>query len=119
MSQAVEVIGYVAAALTTGAFAPQVWRTYQTRRARDLSLVMLVATLVGNGLWLTYAVIVWAPPVMAANFFTILLVGALVAMKLGQRDRIEQAVAAAVEAVEAATPGPAEQPVPVPVRIAS
>lgn len=116
MSQAVEVIGYVAAALTTGAFAPQVWRTWKSGSARDLSLAMLLATLVGNGLWLSYAVIVWAPPVMAANVFTILLVGALVAMKLGQRARIEQAVAAAVEA---ATPSPAAETVPVPVRIAS
>ena len=113
MNETAEIIGYVAAVLTTGAFAPQVLRTWKTRSARDLSLSMLLATLLGNTLWFAYAVMLWAPPVMAANFFTILLVGALVAMKLGQRERIEHAVAVAVEAVEAAAPAPEVEPIPV------
>jgi MtN3 and saliva related transmembrane protein len=113
MTETAEIIGYVAAVLTTGAFAPQVWRTWKTRSARDLSLSMLLAMLIGNVLWLAYAAMIWAPPIMAANFFTILLVGALVAMKLGQRERIEHAVAVAVEAVEAAAPAAEVEPVPV------
>ena len=113
MNETTEIIGYVAAVLTTGAFAPQVWRTWKTRSARDLSLTMLLAMLIGNGLWLAYATMIWAPPIMAANFFTMLLVGALVAMKLGQRERLAHAVAVAVESVEAAAPAPDAEPVAV------
>lgn len=109
MPSSLDLLGYIAAALTTGAFAPQVWRTWRTRSARDLSLVMLLATFFGNGLWLAYAVASWAPPIIVANAFTILLVGALVAMKLGQRDRIEAAAAMVIDAATQTAPsGPAE-----------
>jgi MtN3 and saliva related transmembrane protein len=104
MPSSLDLLGYLAAALTTGAFAPQVWRTWRTRSARDLSLVMLLATFVGNGLWLAYAVAAWAPPIIAANSFTMLLVGALIAMKLGQRDRMAEVAAMVVEAAAPSVP---------------
>lgn len=85
MGLSVEFIGYVAAALTTAAFAPQVWRTWRTRRAQDLSLTMLALMSSGNALWALYGLGVGAGPLVAANVVTLSLVLTLLAMKLGRR----------------------------------
>lgn len=85
MILSVELIGYVAAVLTTAAFAPQVFHTWRTRSARDLSMGMLLAQSTGNLLWLTYAIGSGAVPLALANGFTFLLVAALVAMKAADR----------------------------------
>jgi MtN3 and saliva related transmembrane protein len=83
----VELIGYLAAALTTAAFAPQVWRTWRTRSAGDLSLATLLAQGTGNAAWFTYAVLNADLPLTLANAFTFLLMAALVAMKLADMRR--------------------------------
>ncbi len=88
MGQSVEFIGYVAAVLTTAAFAPQVWRTWRTRRAQDLSLSMLALMSSGNALWAFYGVGVGAGPLVAANVLTLALVLMLLAMKLGARPAV-------------------------------
>lgn len=85
MPPAVELLGYLAAVMTTAAFAPQVWRTWATGSARDLSLSMLLAQGVGNFLWFLYAALLGVVPLAGANALTFLLVAALLAMKL--RDR--------------------------------
>ncbi|MFN3615044.1 MAG: SemiSWEET family sugar transporter [Rubrimonas sp.] len=92
----VEFIGYVAAVLTTAAFAPQVLHTWRSRSARDLSMGMLLAQSSGNLLWLTYAIGSGAMPLALANGLTFVLVAALVAMKLAERTpRVAPAVATA------------------------
>jgi MtN3 and saliva related transmembrane protein len=83
--QMIEALGYAAAVLTTFAFAPQVWRTWRTRRARDLSLTMLLTQGCGNALWLGYALAIGAAPLALANGMTFTLVAALSAMKLADR----------------------------------
>lgn len=85
MGLAIEFVGYAAAALTTAAFAPQVWRTWRTRRAQDLSLAMLALMSGGNALWALYGVGVGAWPLVAANVATLALVLMLLAMKLAGR----------------------------------
>jgi MtN3 and saliva related transmembrane protein len=40
-----ELIGYVAAFLTTASFVPQAWHTFQTRDVRGISLGILVMKL--------------------------------------------------------------------------
>ncbi len=83
----VETIGYVAAALTTAAFAPQVWRTWITRSAGDLSLATLLAQGTGNAAWFVYALLNGDMPLTLANGFTFLLMAALVAMKFADMRR--------------------------------
>lgn len=78
----ITLLGYVAGACTTLAFVPQVVRTWRTRSARDLSLAMFVVLTVGIGLWLAYGVLVHDLPVIVANGVTLVLSGALLAMKL-------------------------------------
>ncbi len=73
----VGLVGGLAALCTTGAFLPQVMRTWR-RGGRDLSYALLVLLLVGTGLWLAYGLLVDAPAVVAANGAT----GVLLALVL-------------------------------------
>jgi len=77
-----DLIGAAAGALTTIAFIPQVWRVWQTRSARDLSLSMYLIFTSGVALWLLYGIMLGALPIIAANGITLLFAGTVLAMKL-------------------------------------
>jgi len=83
----ITAIGYIAGALTTASFLPQVVKTARTRSARDLSGVMLLAFLAGLALWAWYGVQVGSAPIIAANVITMGLVAAILAMKVKFRER--------------------------------
>ena len=78
----VDLIGAVAGVLTTMAFIPQVWRIWQTRSARDLSLSMYLIFTSGVALWFVYGLSLGALPIIASNGITLLLAGTVLAMKL-------------------------------------
>lgn len=69
----VDILGYVAATLTTLSFLPQVIKVWQTRSTKDLSLTTLVALNVGIFLWLIYGLVLGAMPVIVANGVTLIL----------------------------------------------
>ncbi len=77
-----EVLGYVAAILTTISFVPQVVHTWRTRRAHGISLGMISLFSLGIALWLAYGVLTGAGPVIAANAITLALALLLLGMKL-------------------------------------
>ena len=77
-----EVIGYLAALLTTCSFVPQAWHTFRTRDVRGISLGMYSVFAVGVGLWLLYGVLLAAWPIVLANSVTLALALAILAMKL-------------------------------------
>ncbi|NOT43885.1 MAG: SemiSWEET transporter [Acidobacteria bacterium] len=77
-----EVIGYLAALLTTLAFVPQVVRTWRTRSAGDLSGTTLVAFTSGILLWLAYGVAQGSRPIVLANGATLVQCVLLVVMKI-------------------------------------
>jgi 5'-nucleotidase len=74
------LLGGVAALCTTGAFVPQVVRTWR-QGGRDLSYALLVLLLVGTGLWLAYGLLVGAPAVVAANGATGVLLALVLLLK--------------------------------------
>ena len=49
-----DLIGIIAAALTSTAMYPQAYKGFKTRKANDISWIMLSVLLVGTLLWLTY-----------------------------------------------------------------
>jgi MtN3 and saliva related transmembrane protein len=51
-----EIIGAVAAALTTFGFVPQIVRIHRTRSVEDVSLTMLVQYSIGLFLWMVYGI---------------------------------------------------------------
>lgn len=77
-----DALGYIAALFATGSFIPQVWKTWRTRSAEDLSYLMLFLHITGMALWGTYGFLLGAAPIVVANAVAILLDVALIVMKL-------------------------------------
>ena len=65
-----KIIGFIAGALTTISFVPQVVKTYKTRSAKGLSLGMFGIFWMGSVCWLTYGILIQDFPVIAANTVT-------------------------------------------------
>jgi MtN3 and saliva related transmembrane protein len=77
-----ELIGYIAAALTTGSFIPQVWKIYRTRSVKDISLLMYFVLVAGSALWAIYGAMNDSMPIILANSITFLLTAAVMVMKI-------------------------------------
>lgn len=77
-----DVVGTLAATLTTVAFVPQVWQVWRTRHTADISLAMYGLFSAGVALWLLYGILLGAWPIIIANSITLLLAGSVLAMKL-------------------------------------
>ena len=60
-------VGYIAGALTTFSFIPQLIRVFKTRRAHDISLIFNSMFLVGILLWLTYGILLKNIPIIVWN----------------------------------------------------
>ncbi|MBP2831408.1 SemiSWEET family sugar transporter [Aquimarina sp. U1-2] len=65
-----EILGLVAATLTTTAFLPQVFKTWKTKSADSLSLSMLLIFVSGVLCWLIYGFLIDSLPIILANFIT-------------------------------------------------
>ena len=77
-----ELIGYVAAFLTTCSFVPQAWHTFRTRDVGGISLGMYSVFTVGVALWLLYGWLLGAWPIIVANGVTLALASGILAMKI-------------------------------------
>ena len=78
----IDVIGSVAAVLTTASFIPQAWHSFKTRDVSGISLVMYSVFTLGVALWLLYGVLLQSWPLMIANIITLVLAAAILGMKL-------------------------------------
>ena len=67
----IEIIGLIAAVLTTAAFLPQVYKTWKTKDVSALSLPMLILFFTGIVLWLVYGVYIKSLSMILANSITI------------------------------------------------
>ena len=77
-----ELVGYLAAALTTCSFIPQAWHTFRTRDVRGVSLGMYSVFTLGVALWLAYGLMLSAWPIVIANAVTLTLAATILGMKL-------------------------------------
>jgi MtN3 and saliva related transmembrane protein len=75
-------IGYVAGICSTLAFVPQVYRTYRTRHAYDISYGMLLLLSTGVCLWFIYGLSIHDIPIILANGVTLMLLLFLTGMKV-------------------------------------
>jgi len=80
-----DLIGYLAAALTTCAFVPQVWLSIRTRDLSGVSLGMYSLFTAGVALWLVYGWLTAAWPVVVANAITLTLALIMLTLKLRSR----------------------------------
>src|SRR5262245_52450061 len=83
-SALIEATGWIAGALTTLAFVPQVLKTWRSHHADDLSLGMLAIFVAGIILWLVYGIAVVSWPLILSNIVTLGLTGVLLYLKLQQ-----------------------------------
>ena len=77
-----QLIGYIAATLTTISFLPQTMRTIRTKDTSGLSLVMYSLFTIGILFWLIYGVQLGELPIIIANSVTLLLSSVILGMKL-------------------------------------
>jgi MtN3 and saliva related transmembrane protein len=81
-SLAIEVLGFVAAILTTLSFLPQALRIRRLRSADEVSLTMYLMMVTGQGLWLVYGIVIASPSMIGANVVAMSLVTWVLIMKL-------------------------------------
>ena len=77
----IELVGSLAAFLTTIAFVPQVLKIWRSKSARDISLPMYLSFTAGVALWLVYGVMIASTPIVVANIVTLCLALAVIVMK--------------------------------------
>lgn len=65
-----EIIGYIAALLTTLAFLPQALHSWQSRDLSGISLPMYALFTTGVALWFIYGIAIQSWPVIVANAIT-------------------------------------------------
>jgi len=80
-----DIIGTLAAVLTTASFVPQAWHTFQTKDVRGISLGMYSVFTAGVAGWLVYGLLLQAWPIVIANLITLTLASAILVMKLKYR----------------------------------
>jgi len=76
-----DLIGSVAGTLTTVSFLPQVLKTYRSRSAKDISLVMFLLFSLGVFLWLLYGLSLQSMPIIVSNGITLVLALSILVMK--------------------------------------
>lgn len=77
-----ELIGMLAAMLTTVSFLPQAILTCRTGNTEGISLSMYLLFTVGVAGWLVYGILVASIPVITANAITLIIASIILGMKL-------------------------------------
>lgn len=78
----IRLLGLAAAACTTASFLPQVVRAWRTGDTAGISGWMYGIFCTGVVLWLAYGVAIGDLPLVVANAVTLLLAGAVLALKV-------------------------------------
>lgn len=86
-----DLLGYIAAFLTTTSFLPQVIRTLRTGDTRSISFTMYLMLVIGVAAWLAYGWLLGALPIMLANGITLLLASIILVMKWRELRREQHA----------------------------
>ena len=66
----IDLFGFSAALLTTIAFLPQLYKTWKTKSADDVSLIMLILFITGLICWIIYGIRINSIPILVANIIT-------------------------------------------------
>ena len=82
MIDSFEIVGLLAALLTTASFVPQVYKTWKSKSADSLSLTMYLVFFVGIILWLIYGIHLKSLAMIIANSITAVLSLLLIIFKL-------------------------------------
>jgi len=77
-----DLIGTVAAILTTGCWVPQALKIIRTRETAAISLTATLIFAAGIALWLAYGLVLMNGPLIGANAITLALILTIIGLKL-------------------------------------
>lgn len=77
-----EIIGMIAAILTTAAYIPQAVKVLKYKHTKDLSLGMYIMITSGIFCWFLYGVLLASPSLMLANGISCVLAALILVMKI-------------------------------------
>ena len=77
-----DIVGFIAAVLTTISFLPQALRVWRTRETRGISLGMYSVFSTGVALWVLYGLLAPSYPVLIANLVTLVFAVSILVMKV-------------------------------------
>ena len=83
----VEIIGFVAALLTTSAFVPQVIKVWKSKSSKGVSVSMYLVLLLGVSLWGVYGYLIDSMSIMTANMVTGFLQLIILVLILKNKDK--------------------------------
>ena len=78
----IDLFGFLAALLTTIAFLPQLYKTWNTKSADDVSLIMLILFIIGLICWIIYGLKIHSIPIIVANIVTLIFNFSILILKL-------------------------------------
>ena len=78
----IDLFGFSAALLTTIAFLPQLYKTWETKSADDVSLVMLILFITGLICWIIYGFKIHSIPILVANIVTFIFNFSILILKI-------------------------------------
>ena len=77
----IEIIGLIAAVITSAGFLPQLTKGFRTKKLDDVSYFMPIVLAIGMTLWFIYGFLINSIAVMVANVFSISCCITLIVMK--------------------------------------
>ena len=77
-----DLFGFSAALLTTIAFLPQLYKTWTTKSAEDVSLIMLILFITGLICWIIYGSRIHSIPILVANVVTFIFNFSILILKI-------------------------------------
>lgn len=82
-----EAIGIIGGALIISSYIPQIIKSAKTKKVEDVSIWMIIATLVGTLFWIAYGIIILSLSVILSNsVFLIFIIFQLILMiKYGKK----------------------------------
>jgi len=78
----IDLFGFLAALLTTIAFLPQLYKTWKTKSADDVSLIMLILFILGLFCWIIYGLKINSMPILVANIITFIFNFSILILKI-------------------------------------
>ena len=85
----IDLFGFLAALLTTIAFLPQLYKTWKTKSADDVSLIMLILFITGLIFWIIYGLRIHSIPILIANVVTFIFNFSILILKVTYKERKE------------------------------
>jgi len=77
----ITIIGLLAGTLSIVAYIPQVWKTYITKRSKDLSMKWLILTVMSQLLWFIFGTLSNVLPIILTSSLSCIMSSSLIIMK--------------------------------------